>query len=185
MQLPRRSALKLALIAAPLAVAACQDANQVALELGAPRPTAPQTRQMQTLRIPIQQEAELLRDATQVLLDLGFAIEESSAELGVLVGSKSRDATEAGEVAAAIALTLVAALFLVAVIPSWDEGQVIRSTLSTRPIRASQETEIRITFERRVTTNQGRSRFEELNQPELYREFFSLLRQSQARGQPA
>ena len=164
------------------AMAACQDHNQQAMLLGAARPVAAQIREMQTLVLPDVAEAQLLRDATQVLLDLGFAIEESSSDYGVLVGSKERDATEAGQVAAAVAITVVAALFLVAVIPTWDQDQLIRATVTTRPIRGGRGADLRVTFERRVRNNQGHSRYEALEAPELYREFFTLLRQGIGTG---
>lgn len=172
----------LAVGAALIFLAGCQDHNQQAILLGAPSAIAPQIREMQTLTVPDVPEAQLLRDATQVLLDLGFAIEESSSEFGVLVGGKQRDATEAGQVAAAIAITVVAALFLVAVVPAWDQDQTIRATVTTRPLAASQGATLRITFERRVTNNQGGSRYEALGTPELYQEFFTLLRQGISSG---
>ncbi|HZH45455.1 MAG TPA: hypothetical protein VEY31_02360, partial [Roseococcus sp.] len=81
---------------------------------------------MQTLSLPETNEAQVLIEATQVLLDLGFALDETSSALGVLVGSKQRDATEAGQVAAAIALSVVSALLLVPVQPIWDRDQTIR-----------------------------------------------------------
>lgn len=168
--------------AALILLAGCQDHNQQALLIGAPSAMAPQIREMQTLGVPDVPEAQLLRDATQVLLDLGFAIEESSSEFGVLVGSKQRDATEAGQVAAAVAITVVAALFLVAVVPTWDQDQTIRATVTTRPIATDRGATLRVTFERRVTNNQGGSRYEPLEAPELYQEFFTLLRQGIGSG---
>jgi hypothetical protein len=137
---------------------------------------------MQTLSLPETNEAQVLIEATQVLLDLGFALDETSSALGVLVGSKQRDATEAGQVAAAIALSVVSALLLVPVQPIWDRDQTIRVNLVTKPLGGARGTELRVTFERRVTTNQGQSRFEALEDPAMYREFLNLMQQNSVAG---
>lgn len=152
--------------------------------LGGPRADSLQRRQAETIRLTNLTEADALREATQVLLDLGFAIDEASSEFGVLAGSKERDATEAGAVAAAIALTVVAAVFLVAVAPVWDTDQTIRVTLTARQIQVAQ-VDLRVSFERRVKNNQGASRYEDLNDPQMYQEFFTLLRQGVGRSIPS
>ena len=172
--------LKVGFVVGALFLSGCVDANREAVQVGAPRTQSLQIRQMQTASFSNVPERRVLQDSTQVLQDLGFSIDESSADLGLLAGSKDRDATEAGEVAAAIALTVIAAVFLVAVVPSWDERQTIRATLSTRPLADRSSAEIRVSFERRVTTNQGVSRFDSIEDPALYAEFFQLLRQSLA-----
>lgn len=184
--MPIRAARPLgALFAAALTlgVAGCQDHNQQALQLGALPPAAAQLRELQTLVVPVADEGRVLRDATQVLLDLGFAIDESSAPYGVVVGSKQRDAREAGQVAAAIAVTVVTALFLVPVIPTWDQDQTIRATVTTRPAAGQEATLLRVSFERRVRNNQGGSRFEPLQTPAMYQEFFGLVRQGMSLGE--
>ncbi|RVT99572.1 hypothetical protein EOD42_05690 [Rhodovarius crocodyli] len=169
-------------VAIAVSLAGCQNYNQAALLLGEPRSDAAVLRQAQTMPIDRISDEVLLREATQVLLDLGFALDESSVPLGVLAGSKSRDAREAGQVAAAVAVTIVAAMFLVAVVPTWDERQTIYVTLTTQPIPGSNQMNLRVSFERRVETNQGGSRYEQLNDPQLYQEFFNQLRQGLARG---
>lgn len=59
--------------------------------------------------------------------------------------------------------------------PVWDTDQVIRATLTTRPMQGGQAA-LRISFERIVTTNQGVSRVELLVGPEFSAGFFSNVR---------
>ncbi|MCH8926584.1 MAG: hypothetical protein IH924_10715, partial [Proteobacteria bacterium] len=64
-------------------------------------------RQAQTRRFDTTDEAMLLSASAAVLQDLGFNLDESETKLGLVVASKNRDATEAGQVIGAI---LIAAL---------------------------------------------------------------------------
>lgn len=64
-------------------------------------------RQMQTRRFETSDRMAMLAAATAVLQDLGFTLEQSEASLGLLVGSKTRDATSGAQIAGAV---LIAAL---------------------------------------------------------------------------
>jgi hypothetical protein len=150
--------LQSALLSLPLLIglAACQDpdwANRAALQTGAVRADAPLIRERQTARFSIEEE-RLLAEASQVLQDLGFTIEESAPRYGVLAGSKDRDAVESGQVVGQIALTVGLALLGVRYDPVWDTDQIIRTTLSTAPAGGGQTT-LRVSFERIVTEQQG------------------------------
>ncbi|MFT8243564.1 hypothetical protein [Roseomonas sp. BN140053] len=150
--------------------------NDAAMRIGAAPANAAALRAMQIARFSTRDEILLLTEATQVLQDLGFTVEESTPDAGFLGGSKSRDATEAGQVAAAVALSIAAAFFLVVVAPTWDANQTIRVVLTSRPVPDRGGTEMRASFERSVTNNQGQSRYENLEEPGIYEEFFRLLR---------
>lgn len=156
-------------------------ANREALRIGAPRTNAAEIRERQTGRFQVGSEERLLIEATQVLQDLGFTIEESVARYGVLAGSKERDATETGQVVGQIALTVALALLGARHNPVYDTDQVIRATITTRRISAH-ESMLRVSFERIVTTNQGTSRVEELIEPEFSEGFFERVRQGLGRG---
>lgn len=54
-------------------------------------------RQLQTRQFQTGNEDAVLVAANAVLQDLGFNFDETSVELGVVVGSKTRDATNAGQ----------------------------------------------------------------------------------------
>lgn len=174
------SRLRRLFLAVPLfaGLTACQDhewANKAALQAGAPRLDAAQIRERQTARFDTVSEERLLIEATQVLQDLGFTIEESAPRFGVLAGSKDRDAIEAPEVAGQIALTVGLAILGVRYDPTWDTDQVIRTTLSTAPLGPRQYA-LRVSFERIVTNNKGQSRVEELTAPEFSTGFFEKVR---------
>jgi hypothetical protein len=59
--------------------------------------------------------------------------------------------------------------------PVYDTDQVIRATLTTNPVGAS-DASLRVSFERIVTNNQGISRAEELSAAEFSSGFFDQVR---------
>ena len=127
-------------------------------------------RQLQTRSFETADEKKLLTAGAGVLQDLGFNIDESETKLGVIVGSKDRDATEAGQVAAAI---LIAALGGGAM--PIDKNQKIRASLITHPA-GKKTTKVRITFQRIVWNTQGQvSKIQSIEKPEIYQEFFEKL----------
>lgn len=136
-------------------------------------------RQLQTRRFDTDEET-LLSASAAVLQDLGFNINESETKLGVIVCSKKRTATNAGQVVGAIFLAL-----LTGVATPIDKEQLIRASLITNPITVDKsdkskcQTAVRITFQRIVTNTQGQiSRRECINEAKIYQEFFDKLSQS-------
>lgn len=126
-------------------------------------------RDMQTRRFSTTNESKLLTASAGVLQDLGYAIDESEIKLGVIVGSKDRDAVEGGQVAGAI---MMAVLFGASV--PIDNNQKIRSSVVTSPIKGG--TKLRVTFQRIVWNTQGQvSKTESLEDPKLYHGFFEAL----------
>lgn len=172
---PRVLMLVVALgLAAP--ITGCVNANDIAKEVGAPPQGAVDLRALQTRRFDTLDEHALLAAATQTLQDLGYTITESSADVGILVASKERDAEEAGQVAGQVALMVVAALFGSFHNPVWDKEQSINVTLVATPIQNSKQIEVRVSFDRHLTNNHGhRWRAELLMEPELYQQFFEKL----------
>lgn len=165
-------------------LAGCQQnpnwANEYALLNGAPPANAAQIRERETTRFAVRDETTLLVEATAVLQDLGFTIEESAARLGVLAGAKDRDATEVGQVAGQVALTVGLALLGVRYNPVWDKDQLIRVTLATLPLRSEGAVQMRVSFERIVINNQGLARAERLDAPEFSTGFFEQVRKGLA-----
>ena len=163
---------KLALcIAVLLSLSACaQTVPKEALEL---TQESLQQRQTQTRRFETKDEKKILTAGAQVLQDLGFNLEESETGLGVVVGSKDRDATEAGQVAGAVFMAVMFGVNM-----PIDQNQKIRVSLITRPT-TEKETAARVTFQRVVWNNRGQvSTTEPLDDPKLYQEFFDKLSQS-------
>lgn len=132
-----------------------------------------QLRQLQTRSFDTSNEKKLLTAGASVLQDLGFSIEESETKLGVILGEKDRDATEAGQVAGAIFM----AVMFGANMPV-DQNQKIRASLITRPV-GKNKVNLRITLQRVVWNTQGQiSKTESVKDPEIYRDFFTKLSQS-------
>jgi hypothetical protein len=132
-------------------------------------------RQLQTRRYETRDEEKILLASAGVLQDLGFTLDESETKLGLIVASKDRDATEVGQIVAAI---FIAALTGAAV-PT-DEKQKIRVSLVTRSHgEEGKSMAVRVTFQRIVWNTQGRiSRIETLEDSKLYQEFFAKLSKS-------
>jgi hypothetical protein len=129
-------------------------------------------RQAQTRRFDTSDEAKILSASAAVIQDLGFTVEESASQLGLIVAAKDRDATEAGQVAAAVVMAV-----LLGVAMPIDKQQKIRVSLVTRPHGEQQQNiAVRITFQRVVWDTQGKiSKVEALTDAKLYQEFFEKL----------
>ncbi len=131
-------------------------------------------RQLQTRKFDTKSEKELLTAASGVLQDLGFNLDESAPGVGVLVGSKNRDATDSGQVVAAVALAVLFGSNM-----PIDKEQKIRASLITRPSEVGKGHLLRVTFQRIVWNTQGVvSKIEPINEPLIYQEFFEKLSKS-------
>ncbi len=169
--MPRgKGVLAAALCVALLAVTGCETRiPKEALQL---TPDSLQRRQVQTRVFETDDEAELLSASAGLLQDLGFTLDESETELGVLVASKQRDASEAGQIAGAIMIAIVFGAYL----PT-DDVQKIRAALITRDLGGERRgTAVRLTLQRIVWNTEGEiSRTEPLDDPAMYQEFFAKL----------
>lgn len=135
-------------------------------------PTSLEDRQMQTRHYEGSIENDILSASAGVLQDLGFQIDESETKLGVIVSSKDRDATEAGQVAGAVILALLGG----GAVPI-DKNQKIKASLIVRPGKDGHY--VRITFQRKVWNTQNQlTKIEGLRDPEMYQEFFDRLSKS-------
>jgi len=136
-------------------------------------------RQMQMRRFDTKDERPILAASVAVLQDLGFGIEESSSATGLVVGSKDRDAVEAGQVTGQVILMLMAAAFGVAYDPIYENNQKIRISVITQHSAANDAIIVRATFQRVIWNNKNQiARVETLGDPKLYQEFFDRLAQS-------
>jgi hypothetical protein len=155
-----------------LCLAACaQGVPKDALQLS---PDSLQRRQLQTRVFETEDEMQLLSASAALLQDLGFNLDESETELGIIVASKERDATEAGQVAGAVLLAV-----LIGYIPDIDDEQRIRASLVTRRLEDRNGYAVRLTMQRIVWTDSGLvSKTEPLDEPEIYQEFFAKLSKS-------
>lgn len=135
-------------------------------------PQSLEHRQLQTRRFDTSDERKILTAAVGLAQDLGYTIESSETSLGVVVGSKDRDATEAGQVVGSIFVAL-----LTGVATPVDKNQKIRISIVTHPTPGN--TAVRVTFQRIVWNTQGQvSQLQFINDPKIYQEFFEKLSKS-------
>ena len=138
------------------------------------KPESMQNRQMQTRRFATTDESKLLNSSTALLQDMGFTLEEANAPLGVLVASKMRDATTAGNVTLAVVATLLTRRPV-----AYDKEQKMRASVVTKMLPNGKEMSVRVTFQRIVYNTQGQvTTAEAIIEPEAYQEFFSKLSKS-------
>jgi hypothetical protein len=137
-------------------------------------PEALKERQLQIRRFETNDETLILQGVAGLLQDLGFNIDESETKLGVIVASKDRDATDAGQVTLAIAVALLGG----GVMPV-DDNQKLRASVITSPATDQNSIIVRVTFQRIVWNTQGRvTKSEPLKDPQQYQEFFEKLSKS-------
>ena len=137
-----------------------------------------QLRQIQSRRFDTADEAMILRACAAVMQDLGFTIEESSKETGLIVGSKDRDAIEAGQVAGQLFLATLVAVLGGVVDPVWDNTQRIRISIVTRPT-AQGTVNVRTTFQRMISNTKNQvSKAETIASAEIYQEFYDKVSQA-------
>ena len=153
-----------------IAVACSGCAMHIPKEALTLQPDSMYRRQMQTRRFDTRDELRLLQAGAAVLQDLGFNLDESETSLGVIVGSKSRDATDGGQVASMLVLGA-----LLGTEVTYDMVQNIKASLVTRPVGPG-GTNARVTFQRVVLNTRNEvARIESLEDPKLYQEFFEKL----------
>jgi hypothetical protein len=139
------------------------------------KPDTLERRQLESRRFVGGKEGDILSACAGVAQDMGFTIDESETKLGVLVASKTREASEAGS------------RFMVALLAggnaanSMDKSQKIRLCIVVKPVVGKEGTEwvVRATFQRMVWNSYGQlNRLEGLREPELYQQFFEKLSKS-------
>jgi hypothetical protein len=128
---------------------------------------------MQTRIFETTDEKMLLTASAQLLQDLGYNLDESEVPCGVIVASRDRDVTNAGQVVGSI---LVAVLTGAAT--PVDRNQKVLASCVTKPLD-DQRIAVRITFQHMVwNTRNELTKCEQINDPEIYQEFFSKLSKS-------
>lgn len=138
-------------------------------------PASLENRQLQTRRFADTTEDTLLAACAGVLQDLGFNLDESETELGVIVASKRRSAVDPGTGRLMQLLSILADIDIPV-----DKEQRIRVSLVSWPTSDVEGSFfVRVTFQRVVwNTDNEVSRREELNDPQIYQQFFERLSKS-------
>ncbi len=128
-------------------------------------------RRLQSRMFDTPDESRVLSASAAVMQDLGFNIDESESDLGLIVASKERSAVEADQVIGAILLAILG------IDMDIDTKQQIRVSLVTNPQGdKKQKTTVRVTFQRLVWDSEGRvSKNEAIAEAGIYQEFFDRL----------
>jgi len=132
-----------------------------------------QQRQLQTKRFETTDEQAILVASSQVLQDLGYTLTESETKLGLISGSKDRDATNGGQIVGGILLALLTGARM-----PLDTTQKINATLVTTKSKNNDGYLVRIKFARVIFNDMGGGRTEVIEDPLIYQEFFNKLSQS-------
>ena len=152
-------------------------------------PESAKHRALQTRMFETSNEKELLSASAAVLLDLGFQVEESSTEVGVLRAAKERSAREYGQEILQVFIFLLGSFSGKAFIVPVDLHQQINATLVTRRSESdSSRFSVRVHFYRRVWQGDGQSgdqnippgqqRLEMIYDGKIYQQFFAKLSKS-------
>jgi hypothetical protein len=132
-------------------------------------------RQMQTRKYQTSDLRKVLDSCVGLLQDNGFTVDEISPKLGTVLGSKSREAVEAGQVAASIAFAIVFGVAL----PVDKEQKMSASIVVSNSAMDAESAIVRVTFSRIVWNDSNAvSKAERLEAPEMYQEFFDKLSKS-------
>ena len=175
----RRRILRSGLLAPLAGLSACQSREEIHANALTPASSVVSQRVLQTRRFDTRDDTLLLQAAVGVLQDLGFVIEESRSQAGLVTGTKMRDATEAGQVAGQLLLVLLAAAARSQHRVVMDRDQTIRAQVVVRSAPDRSGMLARATFQRVVRNTDGQvSRLETIEDAELYRGFFDQLAQS-------
>lgn len=138
-----------------------------------------QKRELKTRKYEGIAEVDILSASAGVLQDLGFNIDESESKLGLVVGSKDRDATEIGQEVWWWTKALL--LKWTAFTDETDDYQKFRASVVIRPISKDNDQThyVSVTFQRIVWDTADKiSKQETLNEPKIYQEFFDRLSKS-------
>ncbi len=131
-------------------------------------------RQMQSRLFETKDEVELISSSISVLQDLGYNIENTEKEVGLVTASKMADATNAGQIAGAILLSALAGTPV-----HYDDKKRINVSIVTIPDKKGRGYYARATFQTVVWSTQGVvTRVETISNPELYNDFFDKLHKS-------
>ena len=132
-------------------------------------------RAMQSRNFTTLKTDKLIQASAATLQDLGFTVGEVSKEYGVLVGSKERDAVEAGQVAVQVILVFLAAIGGSTHNAMYDETQKINVTVVVNKIDDN-FSQVRAFFDRHITNNQGQLwKADLITDPKIYQQFFEKL----------
>ncbi len=152
-------------------------------------PQTAQHRALQTRMFDISDEKELLSASAAVLQDLGFQVEESVKEVGMLRAAKERGAREYGQEIMQSFVFLLGLFGQTTILVPVDVHQQINATLVTRRSESdASRFSVRILFHRSIWKGDGQSdrqyippgiqSLEMITDGKIYQQFFAKLSKS-------
>lgn len=144
-------------------------------------PDSLKNREMEIRQFDTRDELQVLSATASVLQDMGFTLTEIENKLGLIVGSKERDATVPSQVMMAAFIDIAAAAAGAAsnVSSTTDSVQTILVSCVTKLNLEGSKIAVRVVFQRAVFNRQGQvSRLETINDPQIYVGFFDKLSKS-------
>ncbi len=152
-------------------------------------PESTQYRALQTRMFETSNEKELLSASAAVLQDLGFQLEESVTEVGMLRAAKERGAREYGQEIMQSFIFILGLVGQTTIIVPVDVHQQINATLVTRRSETdASRFSVRILFHRSVWKGNGQSdnqyippgqqSLEMIVDAKIYQQFFAKLSKS-------
>ncbi len=183
-----RATIKATIVAAAVVLAGCAGLPKDAFT---PSASVVKIRTEQTRRYDGIAQNDIMSASAGVLQDLGFTLSDSQEKLGILVATKERSATNAGQIVLAV---LAAALS--GVMTPTDKDQTFYLTLVVSPVDQTQSAKlaamtsidprtiksnylVRATFAHIVRNTQNQvTAADQLTDDKLYSEFFSKLSKS-------
>jgi len=140
-----------------------------------------ENRQLQMRKYDTTDQEKIITSVAGVLQDLGFTLDASETELGLVSASKNADATDAGQITLAVAADVLCALAgtYSNSVAACDKEQKVKASVITKPSLDGSGTIVRVTFQRIVWNMQNQiSKIETISELEIYEKFFSDLSKS-------
>jgi hypothetical protein len=140
-------------------------------------PSSLADRQLQSRVYEDVTETQILAASVGIIQDLGVKITETETDLGLIVGEKMRDATDPGQVAGAIILSILVGSSI-----AFDKQQKIQFSLVTTPVSSTRDNQrwlVRLTIQRIVWNSHNQvSRIEAVRDVDIFQGFFEKLDKS-------
>jgi hypothetical protein len=131
---------------------------------------------LETRRFETKDEQALLDAATVIVKDLGFTIDATSKELGLIAGSKKESPYNIAGMATSAAVAVISSALSFPTSMPYSKDQMIRASVVARPVEDGNSTAVRITFQRVVWDTEGKvAKSELLEGPVEYQTFFQKL----------
>ncbi len=138
-------------------------------------------RQLQMRQYDTTDEKKIITSVAGVLQDLGFTLDDSETEVGLVAASRKADATDGGQIAGALFVDLLCAVLgtYSNASANIDAIQHVKASVVVKKSLEGGKTVVRVTFQRIVWNVSNKiSRVESICDPEVYQKFFDGLSKS-------